>query len=211
MIFGKIDYLNLLPFYIYLQKRVPKLKYFRRGVPSKINREFHSKRVDMAFISSIRSKNSKCANLGIIARGDVLSVLVLEGEKRRDSASETSNRLSEILQINGEVVIGDRALKHYFDNRTGRDLAKEWEYKYKLPFVFAKLCFHKNSRLIKIFEKDFHKKRVFIPQYILKRVSRKIGVSTQNITLYLKKIDYNCDNYTKKALHKFLSLDRELN
>lgn len=206
MVFGKIDYLNLLPFYIYLQKSFPEVRYFRDGVPSEINRDFYKRRVDFAFISSIKSKKSRCSNLGIIARDEVLSVRVLnEKGLKKDSASETSNRLAEILKIDGEVIIGDRALKHYFDYGTGIDLAKEWQKRYHLPFVFAKLCFHRNSRVVKKIERGFKKSRVSIPQYILRRVSKEVGVSTQNILLYLKKIDYYCDSYSKKGLQKFLS------
>ena len=207
MIFGKIDYLNLLPFYIYLQKRVPRLN-FRKGVPSKINKYFHNRQVDFAFISSIHSRNNRCGNLGVIAKNDVLSVLVLEGARKKDSASETSNRLAELLNIDGEVIIGDRALKEFLHNRQGRDLAKEWVQTYNLPFVFAKLCYHTHYKFIRKLEKDFSKHRVFIPQYILKQSSQKVGITPQEIRYYLSKIDYQCNYLTKQGLKKFLSLDR---
>lgn len=211
MIFGKIDYLNLLPFYIFLEKSLSssafkkRLEYWR-GVPSEINRKFHSRKVDFAFISSVTSANSKCSNLGIIARNEVLSVLVLPKENLKDSASQTSNRLAQILKIDGEVIIGDRALNHFFKNGTGVDLAKEWNKKFNLPFVFAKLCFHKNVKFIKNLERKFKKERVFIPHYRLKRVAKKLDISIENIQLYLSKIDYKCEYKTEKSLKKFIKL-----
>ena len=205
MIFGKIDYLNLLPFYIFLQKRVPKISIFRKGVPSNINKAFHSRKVDLAFISSVTSKKSQCSDLGIIARDEVLSVLILSGKFKKDSASETSNRLAEILEIKGEVVIGDKALSLYFNSsQTVIDLALEWKKKYNLPFVFAKLCFHKNNSFIRRLEKKFRQEKVYIPHYIMERESKRVQISKKRIKFYLSKIDYKCDQKSRKGLNKFL-------
>ena len=207
MIFGKIDYLNLLPFYLFLQQKVPKISKFIKGVPSEINRAFHNRKVDIAFISSITSQKSHCSSLGIIARKEVLSVLVLDGETKKDSASETSNRLADILNIEGEVLIGDKALNYYFKNPNNViDLALEWNKKYKSPFVFARLCFHKNRRVITFIENRFRKERIYIPQYIIKRVSKKLGISKGEINIYLSKIDYRCDKKSRKGFDKFIKL-----
>jgi len=205
MIFGKIDYLNLLPFYIFLQRTVPKISKFRKGVPSEINKIFHSRKVDLAFISSVTSQKSHCSTLGIIARDEVLSVLVLDGKLKKDSASETSNRLAEILKIDGEIVIGDRALSLYFDKSNHIiDLALEWKKRYKLPFVFARLCFHKNRDIINRIERKFRKEKISIPNYIMVRESKKIDISRDNIKTYLSKIDYRCDKKSQKGLNRFL-------
>jgi chorismate dehydratase len=177
-----------------------------RGVPSEVNRDFHKKRVDFAFISSITSRNSKCGNLGIIARDKVLSVLVLNGENRKDSASETSNHLASILNISGKVIIGDKALHHYFQSGTGKDLAQIWKDKYKSPFVFAKLCFHKREKILKKLENLFKKEKTHIPHYILKREMSRVGLTRNEILFYLSKIDYFCDYKSRKGFHKFTSL-----
>ncbi len=206
MLFGKIDYLNLLPFYIFLQKKYPKLKHFKKGVPSEINRKFHRRQVDMGFISSVTSKKSRCSNLGIIATKEVLSVLVLDGEAKRDSASETSNRLAEVLNFRGEVIIGDRALQHYFKDGSGIDLALEWQKRFHLPFVFAKMCYHKNKQTVRNIERSFYKERVYIPYYIIQRVEKRLHLSRREILEYLSKIDYRCDGKSKKGLQKFLQL-----
>ena len=152
---GKIDYLNLLPFYIFLKRH--SYQTFKRGiegVPSKINLKFAKQQVDFAFISSIKAQ--KCfSNLGIIASDEVLSVLVdTSSENSNDNDSETSNQLAKILNINGKVIIGDKALKLYFNSNNLNkdnliDLSKEWKKRFDLPFVFAKLCTHKYTKSFK--------------------------------------------------------------
>ena len=206
-IVGYIDYLNLLPFYLYLQKSGIGFQ-FRKGVPSKINREFQKRKVDFAFISSIHSKNRRCGNIGIVARDEVLSVLLFEGEEKKDSASATSNRLAELLNLRGEVVIGDRALRLYFRKGGGIDLAKVWKERYRFPFVFARLCYHKYPKYIRKLEKGFSSRKISIPYYISKKVSAKIGISISEIDIYLKKISYQCDGWSRKGLNKFFYLDR---
>jgi chorismate dehydratase len=175
-------------------------------VPSKINRDFHSRKVDFAFISSITSKKSHCSELGIIARKDVLSVLLIKGENKKDSASQTSNRLAEILGQNGEVIIGDKALQIFFNSDEVIDLALEWNKRFNLPFVFAKFCFHKNLKLTRNISKKFKKEKTKIPYFIMKRNSQKLNLSFHQIRFYLSKIDYFCDRKTKKGLEKFLKL-----
>ncbi|MCF6173977.1 MAG: menaquinone via futalosine step 1, partial [Campylobacteraceae bacterium] len=58
MIFGKIDYINLLPFHIFLKgsslnNALKKAIEHKKGVPTLINKEFHNRKVSAAFISSI--------------------------------------------------------------------------------------------------------------------------------------------------------------
>ena len=152
MIFGKIEYLNLLPFHVFM-KRFTKssqesmsMSYYR-GVPANVNKKFVSKKVDAAFISSIVAKKYNYVNLGIIAKKEVQSVLVIPNtEQKRDKESASSNLLVNILDIKGEVLIGDKALKYYLSGEPYIDLAKEWQKRYKLPFVFALLCYHKDIK-----------------------------------------------------------------
>ena len=119
MIFGKIDYLNLLPFHVFLKRsrlssQDKKIIEFKKGVPSKLNRDLCCRRIDAAVISSIesRKKRYKKVSLGIVAKGDVKSVLVRKGTAARpDPASASSNALAGVLGLEGEGLIGDRVLK----------------------------------------------------------------------------------------------------
>jgi len=209
MVFGKIEYLNLLPFHIFM-KRFTKASSskmsmeYKRGVPSKVNSAFHSKRVDAAFISSISARKSKHVGLGIIAKKDVKSVLVIPSkESKKDVESASSNILCEILQLQGEILIGDKALRYALKNDNYIDLAQEWNKRYKLPFVFALLCYHKDKKLYQRVEKEFLKCQVKIPQYLLQKASIKTKVSKVDILEYLKLISYDLNSQAKNGLKKF--------
>ena len=209
MVFGKIEYLNLLPFHVFM-KRFSKssqqsmsMNYYK-SVPAKINKKFISKRVDAAFISSISAKKFRHVDLGIIAKKEVLSVLVIPHAKdEKDVESASSNVLAKILNIHGKVLIGDKALKHYLDNKEHVDLAKKWNDKYNLPFVFALLCYHKDKSLYTSIEKSFLKQKVKIPQYLLKQASLKTDIGTKDILNYLKFISFDLDAKAKLGLKKF--------
>lgn len=209
MVFGKIEYLNLLPFHVFMKRFTRSSSqsmsmHYYRSVPSKINKKFISRRVDAAFISSIRAKNHKHVDLGIIAKKEVLSVLVVPHVQNiSDTASETSNILAKILNIQGEVLIGDRALRYRLENKAHVDLAEVWNQKYNLPFVFALLCFHKDRDFYKKIEKNFLKSRVKIPRYILDEASLRTKVSQKDILNYLQYISYELDTKAKKGLKKF--------
>ena len=76
MIFGKIDYLNLLPFHLFLKRFASTTRHqmsvnYKKGVPSKINEDFLNRRVDAAFISSIKARRCRKTRLGIIAKKEV--------------------------------------------------------------------------------------------------------------------------------------------
>ncbi|MBF7047436.1 menaquinone via futalosine step 1, partial [Campylobacter volucris] len=153
MIFGKIDYLNLLPLHIYLKKMplptyVKKTTEYKKGVPAKLNKHLYYRRVDAAIISSIESrlKKYKTLNIGICANKKVKSVLVKKNTQNKDdTSSATSNALAKVLRQNGEVIIGDRALKLYLQNPNDYiDLCKLWHEKTNLPFVFARFSCMKN-------------------------------------------------------------------
>lgn len=213
MIFAKIDFINLLPFHIYIKKNIQSSQIkaiinYKRSYPSNINRKFKKRKVDSAFISSIASKKEKKLNLGIVARNDVQSVLLVPGKKEDDFQSETSNALAKILKLDGRVIIGDKALKYFHENKDEEfiDLAKEWKDRYNLPFVFAMLCYNNNGRYLNKITKKFNKRHIKIPQYILKKYAHKSGISTKNILTYLEKIDYEINHKEKLALKKFLSL-----
>ncbi len=209
MVFGKIEYLNLLPFHVFMKRFTKSSRHnmsmrYNKGVPSKINDKFTSRRVDAAFISSISAKNYKHVNLGIIAKREVLSVLVIPNEKdTTDKESATSNVLAKILKVQGEVLIGDKALKYYLEGKPYIDLAQEWHKKYKRPFVFALLCYHKDKNIYNKIQKLFLKQPVKIPQYILQEAAQRTGVQENDILEYLKYISYTLDKKAQLGLKKF--------
>jgi len=217
MIFGKIDYINLLPFNVYIKKNISSTQIkaiinYKKSYPANINRKYRKKQIDSAFISSIASRREKCLDLGIVAKKAVTSVLVIKGKYQKDKESETSNALSKVLDIHGQVIIGDKALKYYYGNKNSHeyiDLAKAWQDKYKLPFVFARLCFNKNEKYLKKITKNFDKRKVKIPRYILEQYAKRSGISENNILEYLKVIDYKMNYKEKRALKLFLNLTKD--
>ncbi len=214
MIFAKIDFINLLPFYIFLKKNIQSTQIkqiinYKKSYPSAINKQFKNRRIDAAFISSITSKNSKCLDAGIVAKREVLSVLSIGYESyKKDYQSDTSNALAKILELNGEILIGDKALHYYYygENRNFQDLAKIWNEKYKLPFVFARLCFNKHQKNLEKLSKKFVNTKVYIPQYTLDIYSKRSGLSKNQIKHYLTKISYKINSKEKMALKKFFTL-----
>ncbi len=209
MVFGKIEYLNLLPFHVFMKRFTKSTQqsmsmHYKRGVPAKINKKFLSRRVDAAFISSISAKKHRHIDLGIIAKKEVLSVLVIpDAIVQSDKESASSNILARILNITGRVLIGDKALKHYLQNKPYIDLAAEWNDRYKTPFVFALLCYHKDKKLYQSIQKNFLKQKIKIPNYILKQASIRTDVSEKDILNYLEYISYRLDAKAKKGLKAF--------
>lgn len=213
MILGKIDYLNLLPFHVFLkryalQSGLKKAIEFKKGVPSKLNKDLRKRLVDGAVISSIESFNKryKRLNFGIVAKKEVRSVLVRKNSTPSlDAASATSNALSKMLGVYGEVIIGDRALKAFLNEGGDKfyDLAKIWNEKTNLPFVFGRFSCVKHSGFYKKLIENFSRKNVKIPGYILKRYSITRGISPENIKRYLKLISYKIGEKEKKSLAKF--------
>ncbi len=209
MVFGKIEYLNLLPFHVFMKRFTKSTQQnmsmnYKKGVPAKINEKFLSRRIDAAFISSISAQKSNYVDLGIIAKKEVLSVLVIpSSDNVSDIESATSNILVKILDIKGEVLIGDKALKYYLSGKPYVDLAAEWNAKYNLPFVFALLCFHKDKHLYKKIERAFLKQKIKIPQYILKQAFKRTGITPKDILHYLEFISYELNSKAKKGLLKF--------
>jgi len=203
---GQIDYLNLLPFHIFLKKYSYYTK--KKSYPAKINKMFEKKQIEAGFISSIKSKNKTCLNAGIIANKKVLSVLVCPGENKDDFESNTSNVLAKILHQKGEILIGDKALRRYHTNNNCKDLASLWYDKYKLPFVFARFCINSNQKEYQKLINKFLKTKIYIPQYILKKYTKKTSLSQKEIKEYLKLIKYEIKHKELKSLNKFLRLSK---
>ncbi len=218
MIFGKIDYINLLPFHIFLKKSsmgnsFKKTVLFNQGVPSAINSKFQKRQVNAAFISSIKSnkKNAKTLPVGIVAKKNVKSVIIRKGVQKDDPASATSNTLSKILGIKGEVSIGDDALRKYIKNPDSYiDLATEWNKKFHLPFVFAVFCVNKHFSIYKKLAITFKHKKIKVPQYILNDYAKKRGIRAKEITDYLKLISYEINKKEERGLKLFLKKSKNL-
>lgn len=187
---------------------------YKKGVPSKINKEFKYRRVDAAFISTavVKRRKSKRSLLGIVAKKEVLSVLVIpDKDPSKDSASATSNLLAELLGIEGKVIIGDNALKYYLQELSSGshnfiDLALEWEKKYKTPFTFALLSVNKKEETVKRLSKIFLKTKIYIPQYLLHDASIKSGISKNDILHYLQYISYEINEKSRRGVAKFKAL-----
>ena len=215
MIFAKIDFINLLPFYIFIKKninssQIKQIINYKKSYPSVINQQFKKRSIDAAFISSIKSKRCKCLDLGIVSKKEVLSVLALKGDFKKDKQSDTSNALAVALDIEGEILIGDKAL-HYYHNHDDKDkdfidLAKVWNDKYNLPFVFARLCFNQEKKYLENLSKKFLASNVKIPQYILKQYANRTNLSTKQIQEYLSKISYKISYKEKQSLKLFFKL-----
>ncbi|MBE2984059.1 menaquinone via futalosine step 1 [Campylobacter sp. RM9344] len=221
MIFGKIDYLNLLPFHVFL-KRSPLKSYvkksieFKKGVPSKLNLALRKNRIDAAVISSVESRRKiyKKLDLGIVAKNDVKSVLVRKNSTSSlDNASASSNMLSKVLGLQGEVIIGDRALKAYLNEGEDKfhDMASAWHKKTNLPFVFARFCYRKDGKMYEKLTKNFLRQKVKIPNYILAQYAKTREISQNDIKWYLNFISYKIGAKEKKALFIFLNRAAKLN
>ncbi|MFV0482431.1 MAG: MqnA/MqnD/SBP family protein [Campylobacteraceae bacterium] len=212
MIFGKIDYINLLPFHIFLKKEPLRNNFkqsiaYKQSYPAHLNKMLKKGKIDAAFISSIASANKrfKTVNAGIVAKKEVQSVLVKKGVYKPDPHSETSNLLARVLKVNGEVVIGDRALREYIKNKDSFvDLAELWNKKYNLPFVFARLSTNKDFEFYKKIGTKFANQKIFIPMYILNDYAKKRGVKQSDIKNYLKHLSYKIDKKANKGLEIFL-------
>jgi chorismate dehydratase len=213
LVFGKIEYLNLLPFHVFMKRflRSGQLKqsmHYYRGVPSAINKKFAQKKVDAAFISSIQAHTCTKPKLGIIAPREVRSVLVIPAQHSiQDSESATSNVLAKVLGVRGEVLIGDKALRYALTHDDYIDLAKLWYEKYKLPFVFALFCTNKETPLLTRIQKQFYHQAtcIKIPQYLLQQASKKTNIPPKEILAYLELITYQFDTKSAKSYAKFIN------
>jgi len=183
---------------------------YRKNVPSQINKALKKRQIDAGFISSIESPNYKCSNLGIIANKAVYSVFIIKGENQTDVESASSNRLAQVLKLQGEVLIGDKALVYYLNGGDGIDLATQWYNETQLPFVFARLCYTCHGRQIEKIAKLFRKKPIKVPQYILKKEAKKRAITPSQLLWYLNHIEYNMNHKSKKSLKLFLKKSKGL-
>ncbi|HEX5624094.1 MAG TPA: MqnA/MqnD/SBP family protein [Sulfuricurvum sp.] len=215
MIFGKIDFLNLLPFYVFIKRYARTLRthqslHYHKGVPSELNRAFAARRIDAAFISSITARHCRHFNVGIVAKRDVLSVLSLPGKEHKDDTdSATSNLLAQVLEINGKVLIGDKALRYYYSGGECIDLAQKWYTKTSLPFVFALLCTHDHKGELHRLSRTFVRKPIKIPYYILMENARKSELTPAQVRHYLHHISYRIGEKEKRGYKKFVKEAKE--
>lgn len=219
MIFGKIDYINLLPLHIYLKKYpLPNgfkaVIAYKKGVPSKLNEDLFFRRIDAGIISSVKSGVKKYQNLdlGICACRRVQSVIVRKNAKtNKDKASASSNALAKILKVKGEVIIGDRALKAFLASPNEyKDLCELWYQKTNLPFVFGRFSCTKKKQIFKHILYPFLRQKIFIPDYILEHYAKTRELDKKDIRSYLKLIYYELKFKEKRALKLFLQKAKQI-
>ncbi len=214
MLLGKIEYINLIPFHIFLKRYINNTQTkqsinYHKSYPANINKLFKRREVDAGFISSIESFKGrfKRFDVGIVAKKEVRSVLVKKGKSKNDFESASSNALAKVLGLKGEIIIGDKALKQFLKNpKDYQDLCSLWYEKEKLPFVFARFCANKHITFYEKLIKRFIHLNKKIPQYILEKYSQKSGVSKKEIKEYLTLISYKINYKEQKALKRFKKL-----
>lgn len=211
MRFGKINYLNLAPFDIFI-KKYPTQSSFKlfinhhKNYPAKLNKEFLFKRIDAGFISSIAGIKAKKTKSAIISYGEVWSVIAIKNGNKFDYQSASSNALSIVLKIDGEILIGDRALKYKLGHTINKDyidLGLEWYKKHRLPFVFGLLCCNKFEKFYNKLSKSFNNQNIKIPQYILNKYENLTKIKKNDIKEYLRHIHYKVSNKPKISLNRF--------
>jgi chorismate dehydratase len=65
------------------------------------------------------------------------------------------------------------------------------------------LCYHKDEQLYKRVQKNFLKRKIKIPQYILQQASERTQIPAKDILAYLGYISYHLDKKAKLGLKKF--------
>ncbi len=207
---GKIDYINLIPFEVFV-KSLPltyaskKFLALKKSYPAKLNRDFLARKIQSGFISSIAARGQRMSPAGIIAKGDVWSVIVIDNEEGDDEQSATSNALAKVLQLQGRVLIGDRALQYYFTHSHEHiiDMGAVWYQRYRLPFVFGRFCYNAQSRLHCHIITSFVCKKVKIPFYILRQYALRSDLNMKDIIQYLAHISYKIGPKETRAIKKF--------
>ncbi len=202
MIFEPISYLNLLKIHIFFAKNRVRLKPKQNITPEVVNKKLVKRKIGAAFVSSIVARKFKYVPLGIVANKKVMSVLVFKGQNKKDPASATSNLLANILNISGETVIGDSALRRYENNENIVDLATQWHKKTRLPFVFGLLAIRKNYSFFKKLANKFPKK-IFIPHSKILIEAKKRDIKHNVAKDYLKLIHHSVGIKESRALKLF--------
>ncbi|MCI2235325.1 MULTISPECIES: MqnA/MqnD/SBP family protein [Helicobacter] len=216
MRFGKIDYLNLLPFEVFIRAYPTPSQFMlcykkRKSYPARLNKEFLFGYIDAGFVSSITAlgkSNFFASKIGIVARKKVLSVICLKEEEGSDYQSATSNALLKVLGLKGRVLIGDRALIEVLKQQKEAredyiDMGEYWVSRQGLPFVFGRLCVRKDLTFFKKIIQAFKQKSIKIPYYILEEASLKTGVSKKQILEYLKVLSYEIDKKANFGMQRF--------
>lgn len=212
MRFGKISYINLLPFDVFIKKypTTAPFKLFlglKKSYPASLNHDFLMRRIDAGFISSIAAyfpARKHCASYaGIISHGAVWSVIVMPNSQKEDYQSASSNALAKVLGLNGEVLIGDRALRYKLAGKPHIDMGEKWWEKHHLGFCFGRLCFNTHRAFYTNLANSFIKKRIKIPYYILRERAKQSDVSPKDILGYLEHIHYRIGKKEKLALARF--------
>lgn len=202
MIFEPISYLNLLKIHIFFAKNRVRLKPKQNITPEVVNKKLIKRKIGAAFVSSIVARKFKYVPLGIVANKKVMSVLVFKGQNKKDPASATSNLLANILNISGETVIGDNALKRYEDRADIIDLASLWHKKTGLPFTFGLLAIRSNFVFFKKMATKFPKK-IFIPHSKILQEAKKRDINHNLAKEYLKLIHHKVGVKERRALMLF--------
>ncbi|TSA86293.1 MqnA/MqnD/SBP family protein [Helicobacter mehlei] len=200
MRFGKIDYLNLLPFDVFIKAYPTPVSFkqflnHRKTYPAKLNQDFLFRRIDAGFISSIAGyaawRKKQVTPCAIIGYKKVLSVLVVLQDEGIDTQSATSNALCQVLGLKGQVLIGDKALRFYYQEKAEFvDLAALWHAKTSLPFVFGRFCYQAHGEFYTQIAHAFYKRPIKIPYYILEQKAQESQLNRQQILHYLKHIHY---------------------
>jgi chorismate dehydratase len=159
---GCVSYTNALPLIYYLHPDLTEVDF---QVPSELSKRFEMGDYDVALLPVFdwvtHENYQTVANLGIVSRGPVNSVILYSDKKisqiktvKLDKDSKTSNALIEVLFKNyfkqdvqfimdghtfadAELLIGDKALKNASLYPRVLDLGECWFEWTKLPFVFA--------------------------------------------------------------------------
>ncbi|ANV98412.1 hypothetical protein BBW65_06210 [Helicobacter enhydrae] len=207
---GKIDYLNLLPFEIYIKgsalpSQLKAMMKYKKSYPAKLNQDLLFHRIDMGFVSSILANRGKrnFQDIGIVAKGEVWSVLALPNDSKKDAQSATSNALIDVLGESGEVLIGDRALLYKLEGGECKDLGLLWWNKKRLPFVFGLFCVARGSALAEKIARGFGGKAIKIPYYLLKQYAYQSQIPYKQILQYLQRISYTLGAKEKMGLNNF--------
>lgn len=211
MRFGKIGYLNLVPFDIFI-KKYPTSAAFKlflnhhKSYPAQLNKEFLFRRIDAGFISSIAGMKAQKTHSAIISQGAVWSVIAIKADSKLDYQSASSNALSTILGIRGEILIGDRALRYKLTHEKERDyvdLGEAWYKKHGLPFAFGLLCYNKHGAFYRRISRHFNRAPVKIPQYLLESYATDAQIAKSDILAYLAHIHYRLTPKAQIALSRF--------
>ena len=218
MRFGKIDYLNLLPFEVFIRSYPTTSQFMlfyrkNKSYPAKLNKEFLFGRIDAGFVSSITALRAKserffASQVGIVAKREVLSVICIQGKEGSDYQSATSNALLKVLGLKGRVLIGDRALFEVLRQKSQGeknyiDMGEYWYQKGGLPFVFGRLCVRKDFKSCEKIIQAFSKSHIKIPYYLLNEASKNTKIAKKDIIEYLKVLSYKIDKKANFGAERF--------